>query len=115
METQVSDLDRWLEQAGPALDIERDVLDQVTGPLLDMVRDVAHNAVRPGAPLTAFLVGLSAGRVLTRRSNAEAVVAEVLARLEVVDGLVSEWEPNAVRRPARAVDDEEAEEPSDGA
>jgi len=91
----MSDLDRWLEQAGPALDVDADVLDQVTGPLLDMVRDVARGAVRPGAPLTAFLVGLSAGRELTRGADADAVVAEVLARLEVVDGLVSEWEPGS--------------------
>lgn len=112
----MSDLERWLEQAGPALDIEQDVLDRVTGPILDMVRDVAHHAVRPGAPLTAFLVGLAAGRVLNRRSDAEAIASEVLARLEIVDGLVSEWGPPVVGRPARGADDdtEQEETPSDG-
>lgn len=112
----MSDLDRWLEQAGPALDIEQDVLDRVSGPLLDMVRDVAHHAVRPGAPLTAFLVGLSAGREITRGADAEAIAAEVFARLEIVDGLVSEWGAPAVGRPPRSAEDdtEQEETPSDG-
>ncbi|WP_206188167.1 DUF6457 domain-containing protein [Sanguibacter sp. HDW7] len=112
----MSDLDRWLEQAGPALDIEQDVLDRVTGPILDMVRDVAHHAVRPGAPLTAFLVGLAAGRVLDDGSDVDAIESEVLARLEVVDGLVSEWVPPVDDQPAHTAGDvAEREAPSDGA
>lgn len=86
----MSDLDRWLAQAGPALGIEAELLDRVTSPLLDMVRDVAHGAVRPGAPLTAFLVGLAAGQAAPD-ADAEALAAQVLERLEVVDALVEAW------------------------
>jgi Domain of unknown function (DUF6457) len=31
--------------------------------VLDLTADVAHGVSRPGAPVTAFLVGLAAGRV----------------------------------------------------
>lgn len=30
--------------------------------VLDLARDVAHGVARPAAPLTAYLVGLAAGR-----------------------------------------------------
>ncbi len=30
--------------------------------ILDLARDVAHNVARPGAPLTAFLLGVAVGR-----------------------------------------------------
>ena len=87
----MSDLDAWLAVAGPELDVEADVLDRVVGPILDMVRDVAHGAVRPGAPLTAFLVGLAAGRELGLDADAAAVETAVRERLERVDRLVTEW------------------------
>ena len=30
--------------------------------ILDLARDVAHNVTRPGAPVTAFLLGVAVGR-----------------------------------------------------
>jgi hypothetical protein len=30
--------------------------------VLDLARDVAHNVARPGAPLTAYLLGVAVGR-----------------------------------------------------
>ena len=30
--------------------------------ILDLAREVAHNTVRPGAPVSAYLVGLAVGR-----------------------------------------------------
>lgn len=33
-----------------------------TRQVLDLARDVAHGVARPAAPLTAFLVGIAAGR-----------------------------------------------------
>jgi hypothetical protein len=30
--------------------------------VLDLARDVAHNVLRPGAPVTAYLLGLAVGR-----------------------------------------------------
>lgn len=54
-------LELWLAEAAGALGIE-----PPTGPertaVLDLARDVAHNVARPGAPLTAFLLGVAVGR-----------------------------------------------------
>ena len=53
-------LDAWLIEAADALGIERDAVQRDL--LLDLTRDVAHGVARPAAPLTAFLVGLAAGK-----------------------------------------------------
>jgi Domain of unknown function (DUF6457) len=45
--------------------------------VLDLTSDVAHHVSRPGAPVTAFLVGLAAGRAsdpsVATRDHADAV------------------------------------------
>ena len=50
---------------------------EVVDMVLDLTSDVAHGVSRPGAPVTAFLVGLAAGRsadpVATARTYAEQV------------------------------------------
>lgn len=51
----------WLDEVCETLDLKRDVLDIVTPQMLDLIRDVAHGPSRPGAPMTAMLVGLAAG------------------------------------------------------
>ncbi|MGH3785813.1 MAG: DUF6457 domain-containing protein [Pseudonocardiaceae bacterium] len=45
--------------------------------VLDMSRDVAHGVARPAAPLTAYLLGLAAGRT----SDPEATAAELADRV----------------------------------
>lgn len=45
--------------------------------VLDMSRDVAHGVARPAAPLTAYLLGLAAGR----SSDPEAAAAELTQRV----------------------------------
>lgn len=57
-------------------DVDRDLV-------LDLARDVAHGVARPAAPLTAFLVGLAAGR--TGRPPRE-VAAQVSALAASWDG-----------------------------
>lgn len=54
-------LDEWVALAASELG-----LGEVTGQeqrlILDLAREVAHNTVRPGAPVSAYLVGLAVGR-----------------------------------------------------
>lgn len=45
--------------------------------VLDMSRDVAHEVARPAAPLTAYLLGLAAGRT----SDPEATADELAQRV----------------------------------
>ncbi|MFN2495128.1 MAG: DUF6457 domain-containing protein [Pseudonocardiaceae bacterium] len=48
--------------------------------VLDMARDVAHDVARPAAPLTAYLLGLAAGRT----SDPEATADELAERVRLL-------------------------------
>ncbi len=61
-----------------------------TSLVLDLTADVAHGVARPAAPVTAFLVGLAAGRA----ADPDAAVLEQSARIRE---LATSWE-----RPAPA-------------
>ena len=69
-----SELDEWIARAGEALGL--DPADVPTDAVLGLAKDVAHGVVRPGAPVTAYLMGVAVGR------GAEpAAVAERLSEL----------------------------------
>jgi hypothetical protein len=56
----LSPMDRWLATACAELGL--DAADIPTALVLDLARDVAHHVLRPGAPVTAYLLGLAVGR-----------------------------------------------------
>ncbi|MEV4640281.1 DUF6457 domain-containing protein [Actinoplanes sp. NPDC049548] len=56
----VNVLDEWIRAASAELGLDAD--DVPRGAVLDVARDVAHNVVRPGAPVSAYLMGLAVGR-----------------------------------------------------
>ncbi len=71
----MSTLEDWTETACRELGIDGLIPnDQATRLVLDLAREVAHGVARPAAPLTAFLLGLAAGR-----SDDPAATAERLA------------------------------------
>lgn len=49
----------WVAQLTAALDLDAGAVD--TTLVLDVAREAAHGVARPAAPLTTFLIGLSAG------------------------------------------------------
>ncbi|UQU65029.1 DUF6457 domain-containing protein [Couchioplanes caeruleus] len=53
-------LEGWIKLASAELGLSPADLDQQA--VLDVARDVAHNVVRPGAPVTAYLMGIAVGR-----------------------------------------------------
>lgn len=53
-------MDQWVAAACRELDLDPAVAD--TRQVLDLARDVAHNVLRPGAPVTAYLLGVAVGR-----------------------------------------------------
>ncbi|MGO1511314.1 MAG: DUF6457 domain-containing protein [Actinomycetaceae bacterium] len=53
-------LDEWLVEAADELGLDPTEVD--VNLVLDLTRDVAHGVARPAAPLTAFLLGVAAGR-----------------------------------------------------
>lgn len=71
-------LDNWVAAACDELGLTP--ADVGTKVVLDLARDVAHNVVRPGAPVTAYLMGVAVGR--------GADPADVAARLS---SLALDW------------------------
>lgn len=69
----------WTESVCRELGIE-DLVDvtETTKLVLDLARDVAHGVARPAAPLTAYLLGVAAGRTADPRSTS----AELAARIQ---------------------------------
>jgi hypothetical protein len=68
----------WVSAVAAELGISDAVdADAIVDTILDMTADVAHEVSRPGAPVTAFLLGLAAGRAgdpkLAARELAETV------------------------------------------
>lgn len=53
-------LTEWTAEACAELGI--DPAEANTALVLDLARDVAHNVLRPGAPVSAYLLGLAVGR-----------------------------------------------------
>ena len=53
-------LEDWIKLASAELGLSPADVDHKA--VLDVARDVAHNVVRPGAPVTAYLMGLAVGR-----------------------------------------------------
>ncbi|OJF13839.1 DUF6457 domain-containing protein [Couchioplanes caeruleus] len=83
-------LDEWIKAAVAELGLSAadvapatDQGSSATALVLDLARDVAHNVVRPGAPISAYLMGLAVGR--------GADPADVAARLSE---LAKNWPPN---------------------
>jgi hypothetical protein len=56
----VNVLDTWIAAACDELGLSTS--DVEAKAVLDVARDVAHNVVRPGAPVTAYLMGVAVGR-----------------------------------------------------
>lgn len=69
-------LEDWVTELALALDLPADIVDIAL--LLDLARDAAHGVARPAAPLTTFLVGLSAGR-------AGATTVDILAAVRTAE------------------------------
>ena len=77
-------MDQWLDAVCAELDADRELVERVTGPALDLISEVAHGPSRPGAPMTAFVVGLA-----TREGDDEEAIA---ARVAQVSELTRTWQ-----------------------
>ncbi|WP_233617733.1 MULTISPECIES: DUF6457 domain-containing protein [Actinomadura] len=64
----MSVLEDWMDAACRELGLDRGDIDRDL--VLDLARDVAHGVARPGAPLTAYLLGLAVGRGAPARDAA---------------------------------------------
>jgi len=77
------EVDDWLSSVAREFDLDPSVSDHaLLGLVLDLTRGVAHGVARPAAPLTAFLVGLAAGRAGADGPAVRLALARVQALLE---------------------------------
>jgi Domain of unknown function (DUF6457) len=83
-------LEEWTRLVAPTLGVDPALVGATQDDVLDMVRDVAHGVVRPAAPLTAYVVGLAAGRAAAQGEDVAAAVRDALAQ---VGELLSAWDP----------------------
>ena len=87
-------MDRWLGEVCRELGVDRAVLDANTVGLLGLIKDVAHGPSRPGAPMTAFLIGLASGAAAADTAGQVTGVAE---RLATVTRLVESWDASVTQ------------------
>lgn len=82
------DIQEWVTAAARQLGLELTEADrsELVTAVLDLTADVAHGVSRPAAPVTAFLVGLAAGRA----ADPTAAVADHIAAVRDLAGL---WPP----------------------
>lgn len=69
----MNELDPWVAAASAELGLTAG--DVRTKQVLDVARDVAHQVLRPGAPVTAYLMGLAVGRGADPADVAERISA----------------------------------------
>lgn len=81
---KVAAMEAWLDKVCAALGVDREAMAELTPAVLDLVGSVARGPSRPGAPLTAFAVGLAAGA-----REGGTVVERVRTELEKVQQLVA--------------------------
>jgi molybdopterin-guanine dinucleotide biosynthesis protein A len=63
-DNEVPGLREWMDAVVAELGLPEEVI--VPSPLLDTARDVATNVVRPGAPMSTYLIGVAVGLQLAR-------------------------------------------------
>jgi hypothetical protein len=70
-------LDAWIDAVCTELGLEPSEVS--TKAVLDVARDVAHQVVRPGAPVSAYLMGIAVGQGADPSDVAERLTALALA------------------------------------
>ena len=89
-------MDRWLAEVCVELGVDRSVLDANTVAMLALIKSVAHGPSRPGAPMTAFLIGLAAGAATPTPATQTTGVADNIRK---VNHLISTWTPDPLPTP----------------
>ncbi|GLW64994.1 hypothetical protein Arub01_32380 [Actinomadura rubrobrunea] len=83
-------LEEWIKAVCQELGLDPGEVDRRL--VLDLARDVAHGVARPGAPLTAFLLGLAVGRGASAR-DAAARITEMAEGWKQEDGAPDAAQP----------------------
>lgn len=71
---KMAEMEAWLATVNAELGVDPAVLGDVQPELLDLIAEIAHGPSRPGAPLTAFIVGYAA-------ASGKGEASELIARI----------------------------------
>ncbi|BEL10694.1 hypothetical protein Q0Z83_088850 [Actinoplanes sichuanensis] len=74
----MSEMDDWVAEVSAELGLGGAVVP--VKEVLDVARDVAHNVLRPGAPVSAYLLGLAVGAGADPAEAAAKISALALRR-----------------------------------
>ncbi|GGN24895.1 hypothetical protein FHR83_008173 [Actinoplanes campanulatus] len=74
----MSELDQWVAEV--AVELGLGDVEVPTREVLDVARDVAHNVLRPGAPVSAYLLGLAVAAGADPADAAQRISALALRR-----------------------------------
>ena len=86
----------WIDELCDVLDVDAEIDEAL---VLDLTKIVAHQVERPAAPVTAFVLGLAAGRTDADPEQLEKLAARAQA-------LAEGWD-----RPADAPDPDDVDDP----
>jgi hypothetical protein len=73
----MSTMSQWVAEVCRDLGLELADQEATVNQVLDLTAEVAHGVARPAAPVTAFLIGLAAGRT----ADPDETVAELARTL----------------------------------
>lgn len=76
----MSEMDDWVAEVSAELGLGGAVVP--VKQVLDVARDVAHNVLRPGAPVSAYLLGLAVGAGADPAEAAAKISALALRKAE---------------------------------
>ena len=79
----------FLTTVAQHLDLDPKTVQDAMPFLLGMTKNVAHKAIRPAAPLTAFLVGLATAQASD--SNTSIDIEVVRAQIAKAETAIEEW------------------------
>ncbi|MDO4665716.1 MAG: DUF6457 domain-containing protein [Actinomycetaceae bacterium] len=78
---KMENMRKWVQAVAKELGVNYAEVSQIEGDLLGLIGKIAHGPSRPGAPLSAFLVGFSAGQGKTDTKGA----------IEAIGTLADSW------------------------
>lgn len=74
---KMAQMTRWLEAVSNEVGVDQSLIKEHQNELLDLIAVVAHGPSRPGAPLTAFLVGFAAASTGANPSDLAARIQKL--------------------------------------
>lgn len=81
-QAKMAAMDTWLGQVCETLEVDRELLAAVSPQILELVAQVAHGPSRPGGPMTAVAVALSAARADDFVAGVDAGIAALQPLLD---------------------------------